>query len=95
MSVDADRERVEAFRDVASRAIRMDARDPEALREHRIHEVDVAIVWSQRQQGRDQQGRRGIRDQITQPMTPGTLHSSTTQGGRLNNEALSIEGHCQ
>jgi trk system potassium uptake protein TrkA len=42
--VDQDLDRVRALKDIASRAIRLDARDPEALREHDIHKVDVAIV---------------------------------------------------
>jgi len=44
VAVDDDLHRVEALRDVVGRAIRLDARDPEALEAHDIHRADVAIV---------------------------------------------------
>jgi len=44
VAVDDDLERVEALRDVVTRSIRLDARDPEALSTHGIHKADVAIV---------------------------------------------------
>jgi trk/ktr system potassium uptake protein len=44
VAVDLDLERVEAMRDVVSRVIRLDARDQDALSEHGIHKVEVAII---------------------------------------------------
>ncbi len=44
IAVDNDLANVEQVRDVVHTAVRMDARDPEALREQSIHEVDAAVV---------------------------------------------------
>ncbi len=44
VAVDNQLAHVEQVRDVVHTAVRMDARDPEALKEQRIHEVDTAVI---------------------------------------------------
>lgn len=44
VAVDNDIAHVEQVKDVVHTAVRMDARDPEALREQSIHEADAAVI---------------------------------------------------
>jgi trk system potassium uptake protein TrkA len=74
VAVDLDLERVETMRDVVSRAIRMDARDAEALREHRIHEVEAAVVCM----GRDFEAAELASVALRELGTPCVLTRGTT-----------------